>query len=262
MKVKTYLPIFSGFYETQWQYDYESVENFIKEEREAKRLFSEIDFIDIQINNEQYEKDIVKAFCEALTSWTPHVKNGFTMGDFINSIELESIISPKAYNLSNDSADVIIDINESAIKDYLINNILAFKSYLKSKYTSYDGFISSYSNESDIWQDDTKNFTDFTCNGHYLGSILDFIANMLKVDNYTIYESVEGIDNLSYVENLNEIINQSDNSLFEYFTKNNYSKGYADYIVTCFENGNIDTILLDETSLAIIQEYKNSLVEA
>jgi len=254
MKVKTYLPVFSGFYGTIWQFDYDGIEDFINQERKDKGLFSEIDFNDLKIDNTSYKSDIVKGFAEALQEG---------LSDFISNIELESIISPKEYNFSNDSADVIIDINESAIKDYLINNILAFKSYLKSKYTSYDGFMSSYSNELDIWQDETKNFTDFTCNGHYLGSILDFIANMLEVDNDTIYESVfEGIDNLSYVENLNEIINQSDNSLFEYFTKNNYSKDYADYIVTCFENGNIDTILLDETSLAIIQEYKNSLVEA
>jgi len=254
MKVKTYLPVFSGFYGTIWQFDYDGIEDFINQERKDKGLFSEIDFNDLKIDNTSYKSDIVKGFAEALQE---------ELSDFILNIELESIISPKAYNFSNDSADVIIDINEGAIKDYLINNILAFKSYLKSKYTSYDGFMSSYSNELDIWQDETKNFTDFTCNGHYLGSILDFIARMLKVDNYTIYESVfEGIDNLSYIENLDEIINQSDNSLFEMFTMNNFSKEYADYIVTCFENNSIQENLLDEKTLAIIQEYKNTLVEA
>jgi len=37
-KIETYLPIFSGFYNTIWQYDDESAIYFINQEREEKNL--------------------------------------------------------------------------------------------------------------------------------------------------------------------------------------------------------------------------------
>jgi hypothetical protein len=254
MKVKTYLPVFSGFYETQWQFDYDYIEDFINQERKDKGLFSDYNYDDLEINNASYEADIVKGIAKALQE---------DLSEFVSNIEIEKIVSPKAYNFSNDSADVIIEIIPNKIKDYIINHFEAFKTYLHSRYTSYDGFISHYDNNIDTWLEDTKNFTDFSIDGHRLGSILDFIARLEGIDNFSISESVlENIDALSYVENLDDVINQSDNSLFEMFTMNNFSKEYADYIVTCFENNSIQENLLDGKTLAIIQEYKNTFVEA
>jgi len=251
MKVKTYLPIFSGFYNTQWEFQYESIEEFIKEERENKGLFSEIDFNDVEIDNETYENDIVKSFCEKLPN---------LMSDYINSIEFEKIISPKEYNFENDSANVIIDVNIDKIKDFIYNNKDKFSEFLKKRYTSCDGFIPWYSNNFETWENDTKNFTDFSINGHYLGSILDFIAHMLGIDNYSIFENVyENLDYLNYVENLNEVINKSDNSLYEFFTKNKYTKETSLYYATTYENGNINQLCLNEKTLSIIKEYEENL---
>jgi hypothetical protein len=254
MKIKTYLPIFSGFYGTNWEFNLDDVDNFIQYERKEKGLFSDYKANDVKIDYGQYETDIIKNICKILPDF---------MSDFINSIELEKIVSPKAYNFSNDSANVIIDINEKAIKDFMINNIMAFKTFLKQKYTSHDGFISHYSNNSDIWQDETNNFTDFSTNGHYLGSVLDFIANMLKIDNYLLYENImEKINYIDYVENLEEIINKHDGTLFEFLTMNKYSKNYADYIELSYNNGIINILSLDEKTLSIIKEFENQEILA
>ena len=247
MKVKTYLPIFSGFYESQWQFDYNYIEDFIQEERKEKNLFSKVDFNDLKIDYSAYENDIVNLFCETLPKFLP---------DFINKIELENIGRKNCVNVE-------IDIKENEVKSFIYSNKEKFCEFLKSCYTSYDGFFSHYSPEFETWESETKEFSDFSINGHYIGAILDFIAIMKKIDNFSIYEEIfEDIDFLSYVENLEEIINFSDNSLFEFFTKNGFSKTWADYIETSFNNGMIDKLALDEKTLSIIREFENQVVEA
>jgi len=248
MKIETYLPIFSGFYNTIWQMDYSYIENFIKEERKEKRLFSEIDFGDLEINFKQYERDIIESLCEVVSN---------KMNTFINSIKLQEINNPKTYNFTNDSADILIDVNIDEIKYFIYKHKDKFKEYLKNRYTSCDGFISHYSNDFELWKSDTKDFQDFSINGHYLGSILDFIANIIKINEIDLYEDViENICILEYVINLDDIINYTDNSLFEFFTKNGYAEEIALYYVNCYENNVLSDICLNEKTLSIIREYE------
>lgn len=254
MKHETYLPIFSGFYgNTLWEIDYNYIEDFINQDRKELGLYSDYDINDINIDNSAYELDIVKNFCDVLPEF---------MSDFIISIELQKIISPKKYNFYNDSANVIIDVNIENIKNFIYSNKEKFIEYLKLKYTSCDGFISHYDNDFTSWEIDTKNFTDFNIDSHRLGSVLDFIANVLDIDEFSIYESIiENISIFSYISNLDDVINQSDNSLFEFFTKNNYTKEIASYYNQCYENKTIHELNLNEKTLAIIKEYENNLIE-
>lgn len=41
MKAKTFLPVFSGFYNTIFEFDYSGVEYQIKEDRQEKGLYSD-----------------------------------------------------------------------------------------------------------------------------------------------------------------------------------------------------------------------------
>lgn len=254
MKVKTFLPVFSGFYGTIWEFDYNYIEDFIKEERKEKNLYSDVDFNDLKIDNETFENDIVNLFCEALPDFMP---------DFIEKIELEKIVRPKYYNFSNDSANVIITIKPDEVKSFIYANKEKFFEFLKKRYTSYNGFISHYENDFQAWESITENFSDFSCDGHRIGAILDFIAIMKKIDNYSIYETIfENVDFLSYVENLEDVINKNDGSLFEFLTFHGIEKSFADYIDTSFNNNVINQLCLSEKILSLIKEYKNLLVEA
>jgi len=249
MKVKTYLPIFSGFYESQWQLDYNYIEDFIKDCRKEKNLYSEVDFNDLKIDNETFENDVVKMFCEALPDFMP---------DFIEKIELEKIVRPREYNFKNDSANVIITIKPEEVKSFIYANKEKFCEFLKTRYTSYDGFINHYENDFQAWESITENFSNFSCDGHRIGAILDFIAIMKKIDNYSIYETIfESIDFLSYVENLDDVINKNDGSLFEFLTSNGIEKSFADYIETSFNNNVINQLSLSEKILSLIQDFKN-----
>ena len=75
---------------------------------------------------------------------------------YVEEIEIEKVCSPKFYNFSNDSINVKVTFsaeNIRNIKNFIQENQEAWKKYLKETYTSYDGFISHHSNnsESDEW---------------------------------------------------------------------------------------------------------------
>lgn len=251
MKYKTYLPIFSGFYETIWQFQYDNLEYDIKEERKQKGLNSEIDFLDLNIDNKQYEYDIVENLCDVIQK---------ELSTFVNSIELEKICSPKEYNFYNDSADVIIDVNADKIKDFIYTNKEKFTEFLKRRYTSYDGFISSYKNDFESWETDTKNFTDFNIDGHRLGSVLDFISIMLSIKEFDLYEyGKQDIYEPCYISNWDEIINKQDGTLIEFFTSKGFSLNIAEYYNRIYINGNIKEYSLSNEVLNIIKEYETFL---
>jgi len=198
MQIKTYLPAFSGFYETSYQLNSDNELDYINEDRKEKKL-SPINWDQLKIDYSTYELDIVKTFCDTLKEY---------MNDFIVSIELERIIYPKEYNFANNSADVIIDIIPENITNFIYDHKEKFSEFLKKRYTSYDGFISHYNNDFKSWEVDTKNFTDFSVDGHRLGSVLDFIFYTAgnKSDNIC-YDVMENINTFAYIENYNECVN-------------------------------------------------------
>ena len=220
-KIETYLPIFSGFYNTIWQYDDESAIYFINQEREEKNL-NNITWEHLEIDYPQYEEDIVKGLCDIIQD---------KLSDYVEKIELQKIQSPKEYNFKNDSVDVIIIPKIENIQKFIYDNKKKFKEYLKNRYTSYDGFISHYDNDMESWEADTNNFTNWDVNGHYLGSILDFISNMLEIKEIDLYYDVE-IDNLGYITNLDDIL-------------------------SCFTCNKCNEIIKDDNIINSINKYKD-----
>ena len=181
--IKTFLPIFNGFYETIWASD-NQLENelySINQERKDKG-YSPIDYDCINFDNEAYEIEVSKRLCQLLEG---------ELSDYVTKIVYEKLESPKTYNFSNDSIDVIIEVKAKEVKKYIYKNIESFKVYLKNNYTSYDGFMSHYDNDFESWQSMTKDFSDFSVNGHVLGSILQFIAINEGIDEFSLYENLE-----------------------------------------------------------------------
>jgi hypothetical protein len=112
-------------------------------------------------------------------------------------------MSPKYYNFSNDSINIEIqikDINE--IIAYLQDNEEEFSKYIKERYSSSDGFISSHSNDYVDWLFALNNGEDLK---HKLGSVLEFI---LGNEGYTTYDLYDGLNGENYIEctNYNELI--------------------------------------------------------
>jgi len=190
--IKSWLPIFSGFYNTIWEFDHNYVLEYINEDRQR-----EIDFDNLKIDYRQYENDISREFCDQIKS---------VLYDYIEKVEFEKLQSPKEYNYINDSIDIIITPNIDNIQKFIYENKEEFCQYLKDRYTGYDGYIPFYENDFETWRDDTKDFSDFSCNGHYLGSILQFIAEILDIQELNIYYDME-LNYLEYIENLDQCLN-------------------------------------------------------
>ena len=244
---ETFLPMFNGFScGSYFEIDYDYIEECINEDRKNKGLYSDIDINDVKIDYARYENDIAKSFCDILKS---------ELSDFILDIELQKIVK--------NSADVKIKIIPAEVKSFIYLHKEKFCEFLKKRYTSYDGFFSHYANDFETWETDTKNFTDFSCNGHYIGAILEFIAIQENVRESDIAQDIlENVFVFDYIENLNDIINKNDGSLVEALTSNGIEKNFADYIENSYNNGIINELVLSEKILSIVREYKNLLVEA
>jgi hypothetical protein len=154
MKTKTYLPLFSGFYNSHWD------EPCFDGEEEIfdlpKGMYFE-EFIDWT----KYHEHIAKEMCNEVQ---------YLLSDFVSDIEFEKISSPKYYNFENDSIHCEIDFNEEKVMEYLNENQDAFSTYIKNNYTSRDGFISSYENNASEWLHEWQN------DSHKVGSVLQFIC--------------------------------------------------------------------------------------
>lgn len=162
--IKTYLPLFSGFYGTIWESD---EDNFCSE--------NDCTCENLIVDYNAYNKDIVLGICDFVESNC----------EFIKAIKFEKICSPRAYNFSNDSANVSIAIKKREFKKYLKDNIGALDKYLKENYTDYDGFMSSYGNSFEAWKEETDNFTNL--DNHYLGSLLNFYFENEEITEYDCY---------------------------------------------------------------------------
>jgi secreted Zn-dependent insulinase-like peptidase len=82
--------------------------------------------------------------------------------------EFQDFVSPKFYNFSNDSVNVVYTTEslDTLIK-WIEDNVTEVANELKNRYTSRDGFISHHSTDVEEWIDDL--YTD----SHKLGAVLD-----------------------------------------------------------------------------------------
>ena len=146
--IESYLPIFGGFYKGE----YDDIRGSYK--GIARKIFR-----------------VVKAEIESLG---------------LAKVKFQSLWSPSCNNYHTDQIKVVYTLkpeNVENIRKYVTEHEPAFAAYLKSNFTSYDGFISFYPN--DVWgfMLYTDNLTDFTKPrnhyheepGQWIGIVLDFI---------------------------------------------------------------------------------------
>lgn len=152
MKVKTYLPLFSGFYGSHWDDPCFDGEEDIYNLPEGMYFEEFIDWT-------KYHEHIAKEMCNEVQ---------YLLSDFVSDIEFEKISSPRYYNFENDSIHCEITFNKTKVKQYIKDNFEEFSKYIKNNYSSRDGFISYHSNNANDWM--------HTWNEHQVGSILQFIC--------------------------------------------------------------------------------------
>lgn len=184
--IKTWLPVFPGFYDTIFQADETNEIYSINEAlKELNKPIIE-DFNKFVFDYKEYKERVSKECCS-------YIENELKRLKIVNSITFEKLVSPKEYNFTNDAIYCIIELtneNKKNIIKYISENEKLFNEYLSKEYTSYDGFISSYPNYYFGWVELTKNFTDYS-NSHILGSILQFICDIEDINEENMYDKCE-----------------------------------------------------------------------
>lgn len=186
-KVSTWLPLFSGFYETIWNGDSQEeceLENI--NELRAEIGLPKVDWDDVEWDTDSYEKAVVEGV-------TDYVCEELIKMKLIKAYRLEKLSSPREYNFYTDAIHVQMTVTESnkrMIEGYLTLHRPAFEAYLKERYTSRSGFISSYENYIEAWMDD---FEETITHEHKLGAVFEFILRHEdQVREIDIYEHLRG----------------------------------------------------------------------
>lgn len=175
-KVATWLPGFSGFYGSIWEenageeMEFENI-NEVRKEKGLPPLENDMDY-----DYRTYFNELSKRITNAVSA---RLKDG----GFIDDWSYEKLSSPKEYNFVNDAIHVTFSLspaNQKAIRGFLRKNKEAFSEYLMNHYSSYDGFLSAYSNQVEIWLVD-----DYLTHEHKLGAVLNFILEtVLKAEGH------------------------------------------------------------------------------
>ena len=199
--IKTYLPIFTGFYSTIFEPDESNEIDNINYYRKEKKL-PEINFDDCNFNYDEYRNEV----CITVTAY---IENELKDINIVSKIEFEALSSPKEYNFSNDSINIIVHLSDDNIKEikkFLYDNLDEYKQYLINNYTSCSGFMSFHPNTLEGWQEITKDFNEYGDKGHYLGSVLEFICQMNEINTDSMYESLNDV--YLNCSNYNELIQE------------------------------------------------------
>ena len=189
-EIESYVPLFTGFYNTGFDiFEYMDEEDYEK-----------LNDCEIEIDYDAFNRDSAIRLAEITESILKD--NGIDL-----KVIPEKIVSPKYYNYSNDSANVCYEVDEDVlwkIFGILNDNYDLFSDYLKNKYTSCDGFWSSYSNKIEDW----LVFNDVVESSHMFGSILEFI--LAEVFNFSSDDMMmEFCDDMWYGEYLVDVNNNT-----------------------------------------------------
>lgn len=202
------LPGFWGFYcspyveNSDMEYlffnDYDSLND------KTKELYRE--FVDRKMDY-SFDSDFIETVCKRyVASFDDAIRNIIPAW---NTSEFELVQMPKYYNFSSDrcfAKCLITDDVVEQIQKYLDDNKEKWESYIKRRFTSYDGYFSNYSNNINDWQMPIRNM-DY----NELGAVLQFILrnededseNQININ--TIEElSGHGEDYDFYITNKNQ----------------------------------------------------------
>jgi len=174
IKIETWLPVFPGFYSTIFEPD---EDQFLQE--------NDCTWDDIEFNNEEYEKDVAESVCDTVESG---------LDKYVSSIAMQGISSPREYNFTNDGINIEVELssaNLKAIQKAVRDNWKEYGEYVKERYTSRSGFMSFHPNWPEMWSENTSNFTDFSGDAHYLGSILEFLCELEDIDQDDLHGGCE-----------------------------------------------------------------------
>jgi hypothetical protein len=197
-EVKGWLPIFPGFYGTIFNSEGdEDQELYNLNEDRLRNGLDPVGWDACEWDYDEYNNRVA-------SDCTDYICSELEKLGLISGYEFEKLVSPAYYNFSNDSINVMYKLDDNNFKNihkYLLVYKELFEDYLKGRYTSYDGFISSYSNNVSEWL--TESFKDdMVDSDHKLSSVFGFICENEGIDQEELYERVDTWINCSNWDDL------------------------------------------------------------
>jgi hypothetical protein len=170
--IESFLPIFNGFYGTNFECDCEDY--YIDDDKT---------YDDYKWDYAEYHQRVAKAVTKAVA---------YELKPLGIETEFDNLYSPKYYNFSNDSINVTYTLQKDSFKklvDYCKENLDEFEGYLKDHFKSYDGFMSFFNYDSETWFNE---YLDINHNkiATIFGSALDFY---LMNEEYTLDDLEEEV---------------------------------------------------------------------
>ena len=188
--INTFLPIFPGFYGSNFEYDYEQqdIENY-NEENETDLNYDDFTFDYKEYNNRVSEK-CVEVIEKELQDLFPSIK-----------IEFDELISPKEYNFSNDLIYTNITISDEDFEQIIMYIGLTwsneFRVFLEEHFKSRSGFSSFVEYDVKTWLNEYLK-EDYSKFEMCFGWVLQFI---LENEEYTMDDLYSGVDSeTSYID--------------------------------------------------------------
>ena len=179
-KIESYLPLFDGFYNTFFEYCREDGDI----EWHNEEYQTDLNYDDFNWNYTERSQRISEQVCS--------IVNGLLSDEDINmTINFQKLVSPREYNFTNDSINceyVISQKEYDLIVDYLKSNWTEFENWIKDRYTSRDGFISSHSSNAEIWINNMKSESNLE---HNFGAVLEFILQNQGYDSSSVYDEIQ-----------------------------------------------------------------------
>lgn len=182
--IETFLPVFTGFYNTIFEPDDSSVIESYNQENDT-----DLGYDNFEWDYSDYYNQVAENCCKAIEKLLKE-------NNIVQSIEFQKVVSPKFYNYSNDSINIKINFDLGELGCFIANNKNDFDAYINKNYSSCDGFTSFHSNDGDKWLKSLIN-DDFEKPEHKFGAMLDFVCKML-IDHedvqYWLYEQLQNYD--------------------------------------------------------------------
>lgn len=218
--IESFLPVFTGFYST------------IFEASEDNIIESPYKWDDYEFDYAGYHIAMAKACVNAIEK---------ELKPLNIKVTYQSLSSPKYYNFTNDSINVRYRLGKDSanlLNEYLLKNYDAFTIYIKDHFTSYDGFMSWYSNNVSDWLN-TKEYTNEKLHLTF-GTMLEFYFENEGYNQEDLYYACDGV----YLDGtLKEGIGGTKEKIIEYALDNYTSKGIETIVIELtqyFDKENID----------------------
>jgi hypothetical protein len=173
---KTFLPVFSGFYDNfNFEPNFEQQIDYIHEQRAENKL-PVITDIDLDFDYTKFNQDVSKELCD-------YIETEFNND---SDVKISIKVSPRFYNYGNDSINSEIECDLDVLLQICNNHLEQFTQYVSDNFTSYDGFSSFHSNDVNDWLD-VEYINDNT--EYRIGAILDFICKEIyEISEPNLYD--------------------------------------------------------------------------